>query len=67
MTSQKMKPVSLAAHGLREINRLGSSITPETIPPHLTLQVSRLVSRFGLPEPVAKTVASLAFSNGRAP
>jgi hypothetical protein len=67
MHHKMTNPATLAACGARENNRLGSSITPEIIPPHLILQVRRLVTRFGLPEPVAKTVAALAFSNGRAP
>ena len=34
---------------------------PDTIAPHLQLQVHRLISRFGMPAPVAKTGAALAY------
>ena len=67
MTPQTTNARPVAGSGARECDQLGSSITPDNIAPHLQLQVRRLVSRFGLPAPVAATVASLAFNNGRAP
>ena len=61
MTSTTTNPRPVAGPGARENDRLGSSITPDTIAPHLQLQVHRLISRFGMPAPVAKTVAALAY------
>jgi hypothetical protein len=61
MTFQKTNPATLGACRARVDDRLGSEINPENTPPHLQLQVRRLISRFGMPAPVAATVAALAY------
>ncbi len=62
MASTTSNPATLAARGAREVRSAGWLINPEFNALHL--QVQRLVSRFGLTEPVARAVVVHAFSNG---
>lgn len=63
--ASKREPPVLRAPAAREPDRFGELIGPENIPPHKTVQVSRLVRVFGLTRPTAGALAEMAYDSGR--
>ncbi len=67
MAKNATGPAVLAARGPREDDLAGRSITSETNLSPLTIQVSRLLTRFAWSEARARAVAEIAFPpQGRA-
>jgi hypothetical protein len=62
MSSSTSNPVS-GGHGVRKNGLAGCATNSEFNARHL--QIQRLVTRFGLSEPVARAVAAHAFNSGR--